>query len=144
MYRFKCCTTHGMTPPLITDCADVDARRMLSDRLTRSLLDLRKTIEADLRALTSTQCLLERIRSGEADRQAHLLLSEMSRLLTAASSSSPGLTAQWAAALDAVELLRGDYLRGRTSVSMGSAEATAMSHHGHEDDVAMGAVPASY
>jgi hypothetical protein len=133
-----------MTPPLMTDCADVDARRELSDRLTRCLLDLRKTIEADLRTLTSTQCLLERIRSGEVDRQAPLLLSEMSRLLTAASSSSPALVEKWAAAMDAVELLRGDWVRGRTNVSMGSAEATSVSHRAHENDVAMRGVPANY
>ena len=136
----------------MNDCADVDARRLLSDRLMRSLLDLRKTIEADLRTLTSTQCLLERIRAGEADPQALLLLSEMSRLLTTASSSAPALAGQWTAAMDAVELLRGDCMRRRTNGSMESAEATEVSdsahenvpHSVHENNVALGAVPANY
>ena len=128
----------------MTDGADVDARRALAERLTRCLLELRKTIEAELRALTSTQCLVERIRSGEADRQALLLVSEMSRLVSEGSSSSPSVAAQWAAAMDIVELLRGECLRTRTNVSIGTAEATGVSHTAHESNVTIHAVHANY
>ena len=84
----------------------IDPVHSLSERLARGLLDLRKTLEAHLRALTSTQCLLERIRAGDADGEITLLVAEISRLMTEASSSMPAAAGEWNAVLDVIERMR--------------------------------------
>jgi hypothetical protein len=56
--------------------------------LSACLFELRAAQEAELRALTSIQCSLERVRSGASVGEAELLLGEMSRLLDQSSMAS--------------------------------------------------------
>lgn len=85
---------------------ELDPLHSLSERLAHCLLDLRKTLEASLRAMTSAQCLLERIRAGEADGEHTLLVAEISRLMTGASASAPAAASEWNAVLDVIERMR--------------------------------------
>jgi len=99
---------HVLRPMSVSSdvASGIDPVHSLSERLARGLLDLRKTLEAHLRALTSTQCLLERIRDGDADGEITLLVAEISRLMTQASSSMPAAAGEWNAVLDVVERMR--------------------------------------
>lgn len=76
-----------MTPPLApaVDLHVADTSRSRSDPMTglaTLLLDWRVECERHLRALTSLQCWLERVRCGAAtDGERELLIQEMGRLL---------------------------------------------------------------
>ena len=76
-------------------------------RLARSLLDVRTSLESDLRTLTSMQRSLERVRERDGRcAEAELLLRERARQLETLEQTSAGLTDRLRAAGYELEVVR--------------------------------------